>query len=322
MSPYMDPTAMAQQAILARPMRPSFTGQPLLSRAVPVSSQSYNGLAYPSMANRNLAVPTYVSRYASGGGSGGSDVGSSNTTVGGMDTYGSNNSLSNGLVGALMGNLSQPSLSIPVDNMGTYANQPAFNFGSSMSGVGNPAEEAAAEAAAANNVAAGLAAAQEAADIAAANQSNSFSGSFGSEAGPAAGLSNEAGSTNATAAADNSGNTSSESGGGKIVCTAMNQQYGFGSFRNAIWLKYAENNLTKAHEAGYHAIFLPLVDFAFKQGDGKLNMLTRKFLENCARHRSLDLRAEMRGTKRDTIGMIYRSVLEPLCYAVGKFKGY
>ena len=102
----------------------------------------------------------------------------------------------------------------------------------------------------------------------------------------------------------------------------MNHEYGFGSFRNAIWLKYAQSNLTKAHEVGYHAIFLPLVDFAFKQGDGKLNMLTRKFLENCARHRSLDLRAEMRGTKRDTIGMIYRSVLEPLCYAVGKFKGY
>ena len=318
----MDPTAMAQQAILARPMRPSFTGQPLMSREVPLGIQGNAGLAYPSMASTGLLnVPSYTSRYAGAdsGGGGGSYGGGQTTTGGGLDTYGSVNSLSNGLVGALMGNLASPSYGITVENMGTYANQPSFGMGSAASGIGIPGEDAAAEAAAANNVAAGLAAAQEAADIAAANQSNSFSGSFGSEAGPAAGLSNEAGSTDATAAADNSGNTS---GGGKIVCTAMNQQYGFGSFRNAIWLKYAENNLTKAHEAGYHAIFLPLVDFAFKQGDGKLNMLTRKFLENCARHRSLDLRAEMRGTKRDTIGMIYRSVLEPLCYAVGKFKGY
>jgi hypothetical protein len=208
--------------------------------------------------------------------------------------------------------------------MGTYVGNTMIDP-SPYTGVGNPGEEAAAEAYAyaiteAQNQAAADAAAAAAA--AASGLMGGFDGNFGSEAGPASGLSNEAGSTDATAAADNSGNTSSDSGGGKIVCTAMNQQYGFGSFRNAIWLKYAENNLTKAHEAGYHALFLPLVDFAFKQSDGKLNLLTRKFLENCARHRSRDLRAEMRGTKRDPIGMIYRSILEPLCYAVGKFKGY
>jgi len=27
-------------------------------------------------------------------------------------------------------------------------------------------------------------------------------------------------------------------GGGKIICTAMNQTYGFGGFRNALWMKY------------------------------------------------------------------------------------
>ena len=104
----------------------------------------------------------------------------------------------------------------------------------------------------------------------------------------------------------------------KIVCTAMNQSYGFGSFRNKIWLAYAAKNLTKAHEVGYHAIFLPLVDMAYKQDVKPL----RAALENIARHRSADLRAEMRGTKRDTLGRVYRFVLEPLCYAVGKVKGY
>ena len=142
MSPYMDPTAMAQQAILARPMRPSFTGQPLLSREVPVGIQGDSGLAYPSMASTGLLnVPSYTSRYAgtdSGGGSGGS--GGQATTAGGLDTYGSYNSLTNGLVGALMGNLSSPSYGITVDNMGTYAGQPDFGMGSAASGVGNPGE--------------------------------------------------------------------------------------------------------------------------------------------------------------------------------------
>jgi hypothetical protein len=54
-------------------------------------------------------------------------------------------------------------------------------------------------------------------------------------------------------------------GGGKIVCTAMNESYGFGSYRNAIWLKYSADKMTKAHEAGYHALFLPLVDLAYKR---------------------------------------------------------
>jgi hypothetical protein len=43
-------------------------------------------------------------------------------------------------------------------------------------------------------------------------------------------------------------------------------------------------------------------------------------LENIARHRGIDIRSEMRGSKRDRIGQAYRFVLEPLCYAVGKFK--
>jgi len=114
--------------------------------------------------------------------------------------------------------------------------------------------------------------------------------------------------------------SSSSSPSSKIVCTAMNNAYGFGSFRNAIWLKYAQNNLTKEHEIGYHAIFLPLVDFAYKRGNGFANKAVRSVLENIARHRSADLRAEMRGSKRDKLGRFYRAILEPICFVVGKFK--
>jgi hypothetical protein len=107
-------------------------------------------------------------------------------------------------------------------------------------------------------------------------------------------------------------------GGGKIVCTAMNESYGFGSYRNAIWLKYSADKMTKAHEAGYHALFLPLVDLAYKRN----NKPVRIALEHIARHRTTDLRAEMRNTKRDKLGRAYRFMLEPLCYVVGKIKGY
>lgn len=114
-----------------------------------------------------------------------------------------------------------------------------------------------------------------------------------------------------------SSSDSGDGGSSKIVCTAMNQSYGFGSYRNAIWLKYSES-MTKAHEVGYHTLFLPLVDRAYNKG----NKTLRKVLEHIARHRTTDIRAEMRNGKRDSIGRAYRFVLEPLCYVVGKLKGY
>ena len=118
------------------------------------------------------------------------------------------------------------------------------------------------------------------------------------------------------------GDASSPGGGGggssKIVCTAMNESYGFGSFRNRIWLAYAAKHLTKEHEKGYHALFLPLVNLAYRK-QTIVSKPLRAVLENIARHRSADLRAEMRGTKRDIVGKVYRAILEPLCYIVGKY---
>ena len=185
-------------------------------------------------------------------------------------------------------------------------------------------------------------AAQEAAAEATASQADaeqtygvdnygSVTGTYGgqSEVGytdPSGGM--DSGGVGGVSGADNEashdadGNNSGDSGGDdKIVCTAMNNAYGFGSFRNAIWLAYANKHLTKYHEIGYHTLFLPLVDFGFKRGDGKLNTIVRTALEWTARHRSVDLRAEMRNKRRDPIGRVLRSVLEPLCYAVGKMKG-
>ena len=107
------------------------------------------------------------------------------------------------------------------------------------------------------------------------------------------------------------------SGGGKIVCTMMNESYGFGSFRNAVWLKHsASMPNAKVYEKGYHTVFLPLVKFA--KGNGILNRVVKNVIEHIARHRTSDIYLQMKGKRRDTLGRIYRTILEPICYAVGK----
>ena len=102
----------------------------------------------------------------------------------------------------------------------------------------------------------------------------------------------------------------------KIVCTMMNETYGFGSFRNKIWLRYAKDNLSYEYQVGYHKLFLPLVNYA--KGNKLSNLIVKKILEHIARHRTLDIRQEMKNSKKHTLGRIYRNILEPLCYVVGK----
>jgi hypothetical protein len=117
--------------------------------------------------------------------------------------------------------------------------------------------------------------------------------------------------------------TQSTTSGGKIVCTAMNEAYGFGSFRQAIWLKHsASMPNAKTIEKGYHTLFLPVVAYAFNGTPNAIRNAVRSVAEHIARHRTADLWKEMRGKKRDPLGRIYRAVIEPLCFVVGKVKGY
>jgi len=106
------------------------------------------------------------------------------------------------------------------------------------------------------------------------------------------------------------GNDSSSNSKDKIICTMMNQSYGFGSFRNKIWLKHSKG-LAPEYQKGYHKLFLPLVKIA------KTNKVVRKILEHIAVHRTIDIRQESRG-KVHLLGRMYRKILEPLCYFVGK----
>ena len=112
--------------------------------------------------------------------------------------------------------------------------------------------------------------------------------------------------------------TQKASGGGKIVCTAMNHVYGFGSFRQAIWLKHSAN-LHPAYEKGYHAVFLPIIFFAYKNNN-PVRKAVRTALEHIVRHRTADIWKQKHG-KRDTLGRIYRTLIEPICFLVGKVKG-
>jgi hypothetical protein len=107
------------------------------------------------------------------------------------------------------------------------------------------------------------------------------------------------------------------SGGGKIVCTMMNESYGFGSYRNAVWLKHSASMPNReVYQKGYHKLFLPLVSYA--KGEGKLNKFVKAVLEHIARHRTSDIYLQMKGKRRDTLGRIYRAVLEPICLLAGK----
>ena len=117
-------------------------------------------------------------------------------------------------------------------------------------------------------------------------------------------------------------NPAPKSGGGggggssKIVCTMMNESYGFGSFRNKIWLAYG-SKLSKEYEIGYHTLFLPLVKYAKQKGF--TNIIIKNVLEHIAIHRTVDIRKQ-KYNKVDVLGRAYRLILEPLCYITGRIK--
>ena len=110
------------------------------------------------------------------------------------------------------------------------------------------------------------------------------------------------------------GASGTDSGRSKIVCTMMNESYGFGSFRNKIWLRQSKN-LSPEYQIGYHKLFLPLVKYAKQKGI--TNSIVKKTLEHIAIHRTIDIRQEEKN-KIHLIGRVYRKILEPICYWAGK----
>ena len=102
---------------------------------------------------------------------------------------------------------------------------------------------------------------------------------------------------------------------GTVTTTGiMNQRYGFGSFRNKIWLKF-HRNYSPEYQKGYHKLFLPLVNIAKKEGI--FNTVVRKVLEHMGRHVTADMFQIMRNKKSDKLGRLYRKIFEPICYWLG-----
>ena len=111
-----------------------------------------------------------------------------------------------------------------------------------------------------------------------------------------------------------SGGSGSTGGKTKIVCTMMNESYGFGSFRNKIWMKF-HGNIAPEYQKGYHKLFLPLVNYAKQKGI--TNKIIKNILEHIAVHSTIDMRQTLRG-KRHTLCRLYRKIILPLCYWAGK----
>ena len=118
------------------------------------------------------------------------------------------------------------------------------------------------------------------------------------------------------AAKGTTGSSANKGKQGKIVCTMMNDSYGFGSFRNKIWLAQSRN-LPREYEVGYHTLFLPLVKYAKQKGF--TNNIVKKVLEHIAIHRTIDIRKQ-KYNRIDILGRMYRIILEPLCYITGGIK--
>mgnify|MGYP003689809951 CR=1 FL=1 len=103
----------------------------------------------------------------------------------------------------------------------------------------------------------------------------------------------------------------------KIVCTTLNDIYGFGSFRNKIWMRY--NNYDKARflsnpkilELGYHKLFGKLTEMMPN------SPLLTKVLRRVARVRTDRIRREMSGKPLTLESKIYADILMPTHYAIG-----
>lgn len=102
----------------------------------------------------------------------------------------------------------------------------------------------------------------------------------------------------------------------KIICTALNKMYGFGSFRNKIWMKY--NNYDKAQyktseilELGYHKVYGKLTELM------PTSKLVTKILKRLARVRTDRIRREMSGKPQTLESKLYTLFLRPVILTVG-----
>lgn len=104
--------------------------------------------------------------------------------------------------------------------------------------------------------------------------------------------------------------------GSKIICTALNDMYGFGSFRNRIWLEYDDKigrhkRNAEYLELGYHKLFMPLAKAMPK------HPLLAKILRRIVTVRSMRCRNELRGKPCTFEQKLYQRLFETPCVIAG-----
>ena len=113
---------------------------------------------------------------------------------------------------------------------------------------------------------------------------------------------------------DRGGSDSGGDSGDKIVCTAMYKTTGLEKWKKHIrvWQIFERKYLTPYHEKGYHLLFKPFVKAMHK------NNIIKLLGAHVAKHRTQDLKHIMFNSKPSWLGRIYRKILEPICYLVGR----
>lgn len=191
-----------------------------------------------------------------------------------------------------------------------------------INAIGNTVSDAVADAAAPGGQGnAGDAASASSSTGSAADAPGGASGIGGMGSGNSGG--DEGAATDASAA-PGSASTDADGGGGggggsKIICTAMNDMYGLPYRENLVWLGYSRKHLTPAHQVGYHKVFLPLVDYGFKRGDGWKQLLLRSALIWIGKNRTSDIQNELAGRKRNLLHRTLRAIAEPTLAAIGRW---
>ena len=104
--------------------------------------------------------------------------------------------------------------------------------------------------------------------------------------------------------------------GGKVVCTAMYQTTQLPEWKKHIrvWQIFERKHLTPYHEIGYHVLFKPFAKGMLK------NSILKNIGAHIAKHRTQDLKSILFNSKKDLLGRLYRLILEPICYIVGRIK--
>ena len=145
------------------------------------------------------------------------------------------------------------------------------------------------------------------------------SGGSGGGAGSAGSGTGEGASASGAGAGPHGGDSRGDGGGGgggKIICTALNDMYGFGSYRNRIWLEYDKKIGSKLPgadllEMGYHKLFMPLAKAMPN------HPLMAKILRRIVTVRSARCRNELRGQPITLEQKFYKVLFEAPCKVAG-----